>query len=214
MTQEMQSEDQQTVKDLNEASANVEAGSVPQENETDSLKASDGAEESVANSQEDPQVTIAALKAQIEVLGKQALSDKEQMMRAVAEADNSRKRAEADVARERKYALEKFVKALIPVVDSLDMALEAGKAKGEQGHDAMMQGVEATLRLFLKELTSFGVERIDPVGEVFDPNVHQAISMVPSTEVKPNCVVSVMQKGFLLNGRVVRPAMVMVAKAP
>lgn len=171
-----------------------------------------GQEEAQAK-EEDPQVTIAALKSQLEVLAKQALSDKEKMMRAVAEADNSRKRAEADVERERKYALEKFVKALIPVVDSLDMALEAGKNKAEGAEDAMVQGVEATLRLFLKELSSFGVERIDPVGEPFDPNVHQAISMIPSKDVKPNCIVSVMQKGFILNGRVVRPAMVMVARA-
>lgn len=171
-----------------------------------------GQEEAQAK-EEDPQVTIAALKSQLEVLAKQALSDKEKMMRAVAEADNSRKRAEADVERERKYALEKFVKALIPVVDSLDMALEAGKSKAESAEDAMVQGVEATLRLFLKELSSFGVERIDPVGEPFDPNVHQAISMIPSKDVKPNCIVSVMQKGFILNGRVVRPAMVMVARA-
>ena len=120
-----------------------------------------GQEEAQAK-EEDPQVTIAALKSQLEVLAKQALSDKEKMMRAVAEADNSRKRAEADVERERKYALEKFVKALIPVVDSLDMALEAGKNKAEGAEDAMVQGVEATLRLFLKELSSFGVERIDP----------------------------------------------------
>ena len=171
-----------------------------------------GQEEAQAK-EEDPQVTIAALKSQLEVLAKQALSDKEKMMRAVAEADNSRKRAEADVERERKYALEKFVKALIPVVDSLDMALEAGKSKAESAEDAMVQGVEATLRLFLKELSSFGVERIDPVGEPFDPNVHQAISMIPSKDVKPNSIVSVMQKGFILNGRVVRPAMVMVARA-
>ena len=171
-----------------------------------------GQEEAQAK-EEDPQVTIAALKSKLEVLAKQALSDKEKMMRAVAEADNSRKRAEADVERERKYALEKFVKALIPVVDSLDMALEAGKNKAEGAEDAMVQGVEATLRLFLKELSSFGVERIDPVGEPFDPNVHQAISMIPSKDVKPNCIVSVMQKGFILNGRVVRPAMVMVARA-
>ncbi|WP_294566466.1 nucleotide exchange factor GrpE [uncultured Succinatimonas sp.] len=171
-----------------------------------------GQEEAQAK-EEDPQVTIAALKSQLEVLAKQALSDKEKMLRVVAEADNSRKRAEADVERERKYALEKFVKALIPVVDSLDMALEAGKSKSENAQDAMVQGVEATLRLFLKELSTFGVERIDPVGEPFDPNVHQAISMIPSKDVKPNCIVSVMQKGFILNGRVVRPAMVMVARA-
>ena len=171
-----------------------------------------GQEEAQAK-EEDPQVTIAALKSQLEVLAKQALSDKEKMLRAVAEADNSRKRAEADVERERKYALEKFVKALIPVVDSLDMALEAGKSKSENAQDAMVQGVEATLRLFFFFFSTFGVERIDPVGEPFDPNVHQAISMIPSKDVKPNCIVSVMQKGFILNGRVVRPAMVMVARA-
>lgn len=178
-----------------------------------SSQAQNAEQEEAQAKEEDPQVTIAALKSQLEVLAKQALSDKEKMLRAVAEADNSRKRAEADVERERKYALEKFVKALIPVVDSLDMALEAGKSKTENAEDAMVQGVEATLRLFLKELSSFGVERINPVGEPFDPNVHQAISMIPSKDVKPNCIVSVMQKGFILNGRVVRPAMVMVARA-
>ena len=90
-----------------------------------------------AQAKEDPQVTIAALKSQLEVLAKQALSDKEKMMRAVAEADNSRKRAEADVERERKYALEKFVKALIPVVDSLDMALEALKGPSREQVEKM-----------------------------------------------------------------------------
>ena len=178
-----------------------------------SSQAQNAEQEEAQAKEEDPHVTIAALKSQLEVLAKQALSDKEKMLRAVAEADNSRKRAEADVERERKYALEKFVKALTPVVDSLDMALEAGKSKTENAEDAMVQGVEATLRLFLKELSSFGVERINPVGEPFDPNVHQAISMIPSKDVKPNCIVSVMQKGFILNGRVVRPAMVMVARA-
>ena len=220
MTEEKQPEEMKVNAEaqVQETNAQPDEEVVLQQGE-EAVKADASSQEQTAEQEEaqvkeeDPQVTIAALKSQLEVLAKQALSDKEKMLRAVAEADNSRKRAEADVERERKYALEKFVKALIPVVDSLDMALEAGKSKAENAEDAMVQGVEATLRLFLKELSSFGVERINPVGEPFDPNVHQAISMVPSKDVKPNCIVSVMQKGFILNGRVVRPAMVMVARA-
>ena len=105
-----------------------------------------GQEEAQAK-EEDPQVTIAALKSQLEVLAKQALSDKEKMMRAVAEADNSRKRAEADVERERKYALEKFVKALIPVVDSLDMALEALKGPSREQVERMRGEWKAVPRI-------------------------------------------------------------------
>lgn len=220
MTEEKQPEEMNVNAEAQaqETNAQLDEEVVLQQGE-EAVKADASSQEQTAEQEEaqakeeDPQVTIAVLKSQLEVLAKQALSDKEKMLRAVAEADNSRKRAEADVERERKYALEKFVKALIPVVDSLDMALEAGKSKAENAEDAMVQGVEATLRLFLKELSSFGVERINPVGEPFDPNVHQAISMVPSKDIKPNCIVSVMQKGFILNGRVVRPAMVMVARA-
>lgn len=153
-----------------------------------------------------------SLKAQLEKVTKDAEQDHEQLVRAVAEAMNMKKRAEADVDRERKYGNEKIIKALLPVVDSLDLALEHTD-KSNPELKSVVEGIENTMTLFLKELKNFGVERLNPVGQAFDPNLHQAITMVPSSDVKPNHVLSVMQKGFVLNGRVVRPAMVVVAKA-
>lgn len=155
---------------------------------------------------------IEALKLQLKAATDAAAKDKDQFMRAVAEAQNAKRRAEADVEKERKFGIEKMVKALIPVVDSLDMALSMSD-RNDPSTKATLDGVESTLKLFLKELASFGVERIDPQGMPFDPNFHQAISMAPSADVPVNHVLSVMQKGFVLNGRVVRPAMVIVAKA-
>lgn len=154
---------------------------------------------------------LSQLQGEVEVLKQTVASEHDKMVRAVAEADNVRKRAAQDVERERKFALEKFVKSLMPVYDALEKALEFSDRNNE-ATKATIDGVDNTLTLFLKELSSFGVERIDPTGQPFDPNFHQAISMVPSTEVPNNHVLSTMQKGFTLNGRVVRPAMVIVAK--
>lgn len=164
-----------------------------------------------ATEQVDPQVQIATLRAQVEVLAKKSQEDRDRMLRAVAEADNARKRAEADVERERKFALEKFVKAIIPVYDSLDQALTLSNRE-DPATKATLDGVENTVTLLLKELKAMGVECINPQGAPFDPNQHQAISMVPSAEVPAKHVLHVMQKGFVLNGRVVRPAMVMVSQ--
>lgn len=158
------------------------------------------------------QALIEGFRKQIADLIAENARQKEEMLRQAAEAVNGRKRAEAEVERVRKFALESFVKALLPVVDALDQAI----AVTDRSNEAViptLEGVEGTMKLFLKELGSFGVERLDPEGEIFDPNFHQAIAMVPTDEVEPNHIVKVMQKGFLLNGRVVRPAMVMVSKA-
>lgn len=152
------------------------------------------------------------LRAQIKELQTNAQNDKAKLLLAIADAENARKRAEADVERERKFALEKFVKAIIPVIDSLDRALELSD-RNDPATKATIDGVEGTFNLLIKELKAFGVDMLNPVGEPFDPNFHQAISMVPSDEIKPNHIVAVMQKGFVLNGRVVRAATVMVAKA-
>lgn len=166
----------------------------------------------ISDNEDQKDILIESLKTSMEALKAQCASEKNELLLALADAQNAKKRAEADVQKERKFAIESFVKALIPVVDSLDMALEHTNRDNPDLANTV-QGIESTLNLFLKELANFGVQRIDPVGEVFDPNVHQAISMAPTDEVKPNCILSVMQKGFVLNGRVVRPAMVVVAKA-
>ena len=151
-----------------------------------------------------------ALKERITHLEGEMKSDHEQMVRALAEAMNMKKRAEADVERERKYGNEKLLKALLPIVDSLDLAIEHTD-RNNPVLKPTLEGVENTMSLFLKELKNFGVEQVNPVGAPFDPNLHQAISMVPSAEVAANHVVNVMQKGYVLQGRVVRPAMVIVA---
>ncbi len=174
---------------------------------------STGSDEEVSFSPQEQQVLMENLRNQLQALAKQREADRQEMLLQVADAVNGRKRAEAETERVRKFAVESLVKALLPVVDALDRALEVTN-KDDPALKATYEGLESTMQLFLKELGAFGVERIDPKGEVFDPNKHQAIAMAESRDVAANHILNVMQKGFLLNGRVVRPAMVIVAKAP
>lgn len=156
----------------------------------------------------DPEADV--LAAKVEEL-EQALDEaKDQSLRAAAEAQNVRRRAELDVEKARKFALEKFVKELLPVVDSLEKALDA---MGEDASEVHREGVSMTLKLQLDTLAKFGVEAVEPQGEPFDPQYHEAMAMVPNPELEPNTVMDVMQKGYLLNGRLVRPAMVVVSQA-
>lgn len=150
-------------------------------------------------------------------LEQQLESYKEELMRAKAEMQNIRRRSEIDVEKAHKFALEKFVKELLPVLDSLEKAVES--TEGHEVHNEevvtrIKEGVDMTLDMFTRAMEKFNVQQINPVGEPFDPQQHEAMSMVPSAEAEPNSVIAVMQKGYTLNDRVVRPAMVMVAKAP
>ena len=149
-----------------------------------------------------------ALKAQVQEF-------QEQMLRSQAEMQNVRRRAEMDVEKAHKFALEKFVKELLPVADSLEKAVESTEGQGDADDlvASIRQGVEMTLSLLESSFKKFNVEPLNPIGEPFDPRHHEAMSMVPAPDAEPNSVVAVVQKGYLLNGRVVRPAMVMVAKA-
>lgn len=135
-------------------------------------------------------------------------------LRAEAEMQNVRRRAEREVEHAVKYGVEKIVQNLLPVVDSLEKAVEAAEQTeaGSDATQAIIEGMGLCQRLFLEVIAKQGVVTIDPHGEPFDPNVHQAISMVENPDVEPNSVVAVVQKGYSLNGRLVRPAMVMVAK--
>lgn len=147
----------------------------------------------------------------------QALTDeiavlKEQALRSHAEAQNARRRAEQDVEKARKFALEKFVAELLPVADNLERAIAAGD-KENDSQKAVLEGVELTHKSLLDTLKKFQVEAIDPEGEPFNPELHQAMSMVPSPDVEPNTVLNVFQKGYTLYGRLVRPAMVVVSSA-
>ena len=137
---------------------------------------------------------------------------KDESLRIQAEMQNLRRRTERDVEHAHKFALEKFVRDLLPVVDNLERAI-ATINPADDAQKAIGEGVELTLKSFVDLLTKFDVDPIDPKGAAFDPELHQAMSMLPSAEVSPNTVLEVFQKGYTLNGRLVRPAMVVVAKA-
>lgn len=137
---------------------------------------------------------------------------KDAALRAQADAMNVQRRAEQEVEKARKFALERFCGDLLSVVDNLERALDS--SADEQGNAALAEGVELTRKGFMDVLSKHGVEAVDPQGEPFDPETAQAMSMVEQPDVEPNSVVAVMQKGYLLNGRLLRPAMVMVSKAP
>lgn len=130
----------------------------------------------------------------------------EQLLRAHAEMENLRRRTEQDVVRAHKFALEKFVDALIPVVDSLEQSLMNAKAD-----DPMVEGVKLTLKMFQDVLVKFGVRILDPVNEKFNPQLHEAMSMQPNSGAEPNTVLVVYQKGYVLNDRLIRPARVVVS---
>lgn len=148
----------------------------------------------------------------IEELEEQLAHAKDHTLRAHAEAMNTKRRAEQDVEKAHKFALEKFVNELIPVVESLEKGIESAE-QGEGQHETMLEGMRLTHKQLLDALAKFNVEQVNPEGQPFDPNFHQAISMVPNPDVEPNTVMNVFQKGYTLHGRVIRPAMVVVSKA-
>lgn len=144
-------------------------------------------------------------------LSEELAQARDSALRAQAEAQNAKRRAEQDIERARKYALERFAGELLPVVDNLERALESASGD-EEVVKPIAEGVELTLKSFLNALHKHHVVPVNPQGEPFDPQLHQAMSQVESPDVEPNTVIAVMQKGYTLNGRLVRPAMVMVSK--
>lgn len=137
---------------------------------------------------------------------------KDQVLRTQAEMQNLRRRAERDVENAHKYALDKFVGELLPVVDNLERSIQTMDDNNDD-IKVLREGIELTLKSFQDVLARFKVEAVDPKGEVFNPEFHQAMSMLEMPDQAPNTVVDVFQKGYTLNGRLVRPAMVVVAKA-
>lgn len=183
---------------IDEAAATAEEGAEP----ADDAATAD----SVAADEPSPEALLEQLEADLQQARDAAL-------RAHADAQNIKRRAEQDSEKARKFALEAFCKELLPVVDNLERALEVSS-----GHDAsvkpIVEGLELTLKSFQDALKKFQIEVVDPQGEPFDPQLHQAMSMVENGDVEPNTVIAVMQKGYTLHSRLVRPAMVMVSKAP
>lgn len=148
--------------------------------------------------------------SEVEELKARLAEKEEELLRMAAEMQNVRHRAERDVESARKFALERFVEGLLPVVDSLELGIEAA-GKENATLEKIREGDEMTLKMLIQTLEKFGVKAIHPVGERFDPDHHQAISLQPH-EGDPDQVIDVMQKGYLLKDRVVRPAMVVVSK--
>ena len=134
----------------------------------------------------------------------------EQLLREQAEMQNVRRRAQRDVESAHKFALEKFATELLSVVDKLERAIGDIDAEDES-QKAVAEGLELTLKTFIDVLTKHSVVPVDPEGQPFDADLHQAVSMVPNAEVEPNTVINVFQKGYTLNGRLIRPAMVVVS---
>jgi molecular chaperone GrpE len=155
------------------------------------------------------------LAAELEASKAAAEQLRDQVLRAAAEAENVRRRAQRDVENAHKFAIEKFAAELLPVADSLERAVETARANRSDGAAAAIaDGVELSLKLFLDVLARAGIVQIDPHGEPFNPQLHEAVSTIQSEGVEPGSVVHVLQKGYTLNGRLMRAAMVMVAKAP
>ena len=142
----------------------------------------------------------------------------EHKLRAMAEEQNIRRRASADVEKAHKYGQEKMIKELLPVVDSLEQALLSTKTQHEQSQEqnstinSMIEGIELTLKMLTDGLAKFSIKVIDPEGQAFNPQEHEAMAMQPSDKVEPNTVLQVVQKGYKMHDRILRPARVLVAK--
>lgn len=156
---------------------------------------------------------ISKLEAELEQTKAQLAEQHDLMLRIKAESDNIRRRASMDVEKAHKFALEKFAGDLLPVIDNLERAL-AFINREDEALKGVVEGVELTMKSFLDTAAKYGVNQIDPQGQPFNPELHQAMSIQPSADVAPNTVTFVMQKGYELNGRLLRPAMVGVSKAP
>lgn len=149
------------------------------------------------------------VEAALSAAEEKAAENWERYVRAMAEAENVRKRASRDVENAHKFALERFGKELLAVRDGLEMALAASE---NASVESLLEGSEATLKLLSSTMERFGIQVIDPEGEPFDPEMHEAISMQAAADLEPGSVVTVVQKGYILNGRLLRPAMVVVAE--
>ena len=157
-------------------------------------------------------VSIEDLQKKIGLAEQKATEQSDKALRIQAEMENLKRRTQKDLENAHKFALDKFSKELLPVIDSLELALQAVEGDNEE-MKKVREGYELILKQFEAALKKFNVEQINPMGEAFNPELHQAMTMQPSEDAEPNTVLNVFQKGYRLNGRLIRPAMVVVAKA-
>lgn len=180
--------------------------------------AKDVAEEQAAGNPETAPGAVAPEDNEVGKLIEEAVAaalaqQQDSVLRAQAEVQNMRRRCEQDVEKAHKFALEKFSMELLSVMDNLERTLQAVADSGDEKVKPLYEGVELTLKGFMEIFNKFNIVQINPVGEPFDPQCHEAMTMVENNDVEPNTVLAVMQKGYTLNGRVIRPAMVMVSRA-
>lgn len=187
---------------------------VEQETETSEEELNDASEaleiEGELELAEEASSDIESLQNQLEKEKERSQANKDLALRAQAEMDNLRKRTARDVENAHKYALERFVNELLPILDSLELGMSA--AESAENVDDLREGMDLTIKMFNTAMDKFNVKAIEPQGEKFNPEQHEAISMQEIEGAESGSVVAVMQKGYELNGRLVRPAMVVVAK--
>lgn len=192
--------------------AEVDNDVVNQDDVTDSESVEQNAVE-IEGELESPEEIIAALEAELAAAQATIEGQKDGVLRARADMENAKRRAEAEIDKARKFALEKFAGELLPVIDNLERALQVADAENE-AVKPLLEGIEMTMKSFVSTVEKNGLTLVDPQGETFNPELHQAMSMQESADVAPNTVIAVMQKGYQINGRLLRPAMVMVSRAP
>ena len=192
----------------------TDQGAAPGEDQREELEtseqfqdsASEESSEDQAPSEDDAVESEDKLVAEVEKY-------KDIALRAEAEMQNLRRRAERDVQNAHRYGIERLLQNLLPVLDSLEKAVEVSEAAASDDDDPQLEGIRLCSKLFVDVLTREGVEALDPLGEPFDPNLHEALSMIENPDLEPNSVMTVIQKGYRLNERLVRPAKVMVSKS-
>ena len=170
-----------------------------------------GATDDATTPPEQPDAAAGSLEDELAEARRAAQENLDRALRAQAELENVRRRMERDLQNAHKFALERFVSELLPVKDSLELGLAAAAEK-DASTTSIAQGVELTLRMLEQAMDKFGIRTVDPAGEPFDPEFHQAMTMQESDTAESGAVLTVVQKGYLLNERLVRPAMVIVSK--
>jgi len=168
--------------------------------------------EEVVSEAETGEISIESLQQQLETAKQQAAVNLDKALRVQAEMENLKRRVQKDLDDERKYGLAKIAKELLSVVDSLELGIQAATSDLPEVVK-LREGSELTVKQFEAVFGKFNIEAIDPTGQPFNPELHQAMVMQPSSTVEPGCVINTFQKGYVLNGRLLRPAMVVVAKA-
>ena len=169
-------------------------------------------EDALLETEDAPKEEVSESEQALETALEQAQNAKDDLLRVQAEMQNLRRRTEQDIEKAHKYGQEKLSIELLAVMDNLERAQEAASNSEDEAIKAIREGVDLTVKGFADCFKKFNIETVDPLGEPFDPQLHQAMSMQENTESEPNTVIAVMQKGYTLHGRVIRPAMVMVSK--